>query len=69
MVGLAVELHEHEVPNFNHLWMVFVYHLRAADFGAFLLAAEVDMYFRAGTAGTCLSHLPEVVMLVAVDDV
>jgi hypothetical protein len=33
------------------------------------LRTEVDMNLRAGTAGTCVAHLPEVVVLVAVDDV
>ncbi len=32
------------------------------------IGTEVDVDFRAGTAGTGIAHLPEVVMLVAVDD-
>ena len=32
-VSLTVELHEHEVPDFDHLRMVFVYQLVAGHFG------------------------------------
>ena len=48
--------------------MVFVYHLRAGDGGAFLVRAEVDVNLRAGAAGAGIAHLPEVVVLVAVYD-
>ena len=69
VVGLAVELHKHEVPDFNHLGVVLVDQLGAGHFGTLLGRTEVDMDFRAGAAGTGLAHLPEVVVLVAVDDV
>ncbi len=47
--------------------MVVVHEVAAGYGGAFFVGAEVDMDFRAGTAGTCIAHFPEVVVLVAVD--
>ena len=68
-VGHAVVLHEHEVPDFNHLVVVGVHQGGAGDLGAFFFAAQVDMDFAAGTAGTRIAHLPEIVVLVAQQDV
>ena len=70
-VGLAVELHEHEVPNLNHLRVVLVHQVAARDATglALLRGTAIDMDLRAGAAGTRVAHLPEVVVLVAVDDV
>ena len=34
--------------------------------GALAVRTQVDVYLRAGAAGTCITHLPEVVVLVAV---
>ena len=67
-IGHAVVLHEHEIPNFNHLGVVLVDHLRTGDLGAFGIRAQVDVDFRAGTARTGFAHFPEVVVLIAVDD-
>ena len=68
-VGLAVELHEDEVPDLDHLRMARIDHLAARLGGDLRLIAQVEMNLRAGTAGTRLTHLPEVVVLVAADDV
>ena len=68
-VRLAVILHEHEVPDFDNLRMVMVHQLTARHFGALFFRTQVDMDFRARTARTRVAHLPEVVMLVSVDDV
>ncbi len=68
-VGLAVELHEHDVPYLDHLWVVFVDQLAAGHLSLLLGRARVVVYLRARTAGTGVAHLPEVVVLVAVDDV
>ena len=35
----------------------------------FGIATKVDMYLGAGTARTCIAHLPEVVFAISVDDV
>ena len=68
-VGLAVELHEDEVPDLDHLRMARIDHLAARLGGDLRLIAQVEMNLRAGTAGTRLTHLPEVVVLVTADDV
>ncbi len=68
-VGLAVVLHEHQVPYLDDLRMVVVDQRCAGDGGTLCLGTDVDVNFRAGTAWTRVAHLPEVVVLVAVDDV
>ena len=60
----AVEFHEHEVPDFNHLRVVFVDQIAAVDLGAFFVAAEVNVDFGARSTRPCLAHLPEVVLFV-----
>ncbi len=68
-IGLTVELHEHQVPNLNHLWVVFVYQVAARHSVGFLFGrTRVYVNLRARTAGTCVAHLPEVVVLRTVDD-
>ena len=70
-IGLAVELHEHDVPYLDDLRIVLVHEVATADTAglALLGGTAIDMYLGAGTTGTCVAHLPEVVVLVAVDDV
>ena len=66
---LAVELHEHEVPNLDHQMMARVDHVTARDRGDIGLVTQIEVDLAARTAGTRLAHLPEVVVLVAADDV
>jgi len=63
--GLCVELDEDEVPDLDALGGAFV------DEGAARVAGgrEIDVEFRARAARAGLAHHPEVVGLVAVDDV
>ena len=68
-VGLALELHEHDVPDLDDLRVVLVHQLAAGHLGFLLGGTAVEMDLGAGTAGACVAHLPEVVVLVAVDDV
>ena len=68
-VSLAVVLHEHDVPDLDHLWVVLVYQLTAWHLSLLLRSTRVNMDLRARTARTRIAHLPEVVVLVAVDDV
>ena len=68
-VSLAVILHEDEVPDFDDLRMVVVHQVTSGNFGTFFSRTEVNMDFRAGTTGTRVAHFPEVVVLVAVEDV
>ena len=69
-VCLAVKLHEHEVPYLDDLRVVLVdeFTPRLAG-GCFLLwGTGVYVYLRARTTGTCVAHLPEVIMLITIDD-
>ena len=68
-VGLAVELHEHEVPDLDYQVMALIDQGDAVNFGALFVAAKVDVDLAAGAAGAGVSHFPEIVMLVAEDDV
>ena len=49
--------------------MIVVDEITAGDFGTFFCRTEVDVDFRTRSARTCITHFPEVVVLVAVDDV
>ena len=62
-VGHAVELHEDEVPDFDHLRVVGVDEGGARCGGPVGVAAEVDVDFRARSAGPGFAHFPEVVLL------
>ena len=69
-VGLAVELHEHDVPYLDNLRVVFVDQFAPSRTVLLLfLGTAVDVNLGAGSAGTCVAHLPEVVVFVAIDDV
>ena len=67
-VGLAVVLHEHEVPDLDDLVIVGVHEFTAGNLRDFLVGAEVDVDLRAGAAGARVAHLPEIVVLVARED-
>ena len=68
-VGLAVVLHEHEVPDLDYLRVALVHEREAIDLGPLGIATQVDVNFGAGTAGTRIAHFPEVVVTVTVDNV
>ena len=70
-VSLAVELHEYDVPDLYDLWVVLVHQFAACLAGSLTLlrSTRVDVDLRAGTARTRVAHLPEVVVLVTVNDV
>ena len=61
--GVAVELHEDEVPDFDKPLAGVVREGARAGFGA-----EVVMDFRVGAAGAGFAHLPEVVVLIQAED-
>ena len=67
-VGLAVELHEDDVPDFNHLGIVLVHQLTTGHLRLLLGRTAVQVNLGTGSARTGITHFPEVVMLVAVDD-
>ena len=67
-VGLAIKLHKHDVPYLDNLRIILVYEACARHFGLFFGRTRVEMYLRTGAAWTRFAHLPEVVVLVSVDD-
>ena len=68
-VGLALVLHEDDVPYLDDLRVVLVHQFASGHLSFLFGCAAVEVYLRAWAAGTCVAHLPEVVVLVAVDDV
>ena len=68
-VGLAVVLHEDEVPDLDDLRVVLVDELAAGCLCLLGVRAAVVVDLRTGSAGARVAHLPEVVVLVAVQDV
>ena len=68
-ICLAVVLHEHEIPNLNHLRVVFVHQLTTGHLCLLLFRTRIHMNLRAGATRSCVTHLPEVVMPAAIDDV
>ena len=67
-VCLAVVLHENDIPDFNHLRIIFVDEFTARHFSLFLRCARVYMDLCTGTTWPRISHFPEIIMLVSIDD-
>ena len=67
----ALELHEDEVPDLDDVRVGLVHEVAPVKAGSGFLfrGADVDVDLGAGTAGTGLAHFPEVVVLVAQEDV
>ena len=68
-VGLAFELHEHDVPYLDDLWVVLVDKFTSGHLCLLLGRTAVQMNLGTGATRTCIAHFPEVVVLVAIDDV
>ena len=67
-VCLAVELHEDNVPNLNHLRMIFVYQFASRHFGTLFGTTAVHVNLRTRTTRTGVAHFPEVIVLVAIQN-
>ena len=67
-VGLALELHEYDVPYLDDLWVVLVYHVASWYLCLFFGRTAIEVYFGAWSAWSRVSHFPEIVVLVAIDD-
>ncbi len=61
--SIPIELHEDEIPDLNDAIARAVRPVVAWDRRPLIV-----MEFRAGPTGTCISHLPEVILLVAPDN-
>ena len=67
-ICLAIELHEHKVPNLDYLWVVLVNEFSSWHLCLFFGCARVEVYLRTRSARSRISHFPEIVVLVSVDD-
>ena len=63
-VGIGIELDENKVPDLDALGAALV---DQCSLGV-TIRGQVDVEFRAGAAGACLAHHPEVVLPVSGDD-
>ena len=68
-VCLPVELHEHEVPDFDDERVALVHELASRYLCYFLVASEVNVNFTAWSARACVTHFPEVVVFVSEENV
>ena len=64
-IGVCVELDEHKIPNFDAPRIFFVDE-RATGIAQ---RREIDVHLRARTARAGITHHPEIVFLVPIDDV
>lgn len=64
----AIELYEYVVPDLDHLRMVFIDQVATRDLRAFGIRSTVDVDLAAGTTGTGITHLPEIIFLISVND-
>ena len=67
-IRLAVVLHENEVPHFNYQRMVLVHQFLSGNLRSFFIRTDIDMDLATGTTGTLVTHFPEIVLLVPIDD-
>ena len=67
-VGLALELHEDDVPDLNDLRVVLIDEVTTGDLSFLFGRPAVEVNLGAGTARTRLAHFPEVIVLVAIND-
>ena len=63
-VGLSVVLHEHEVPNLDYERIALVHQLAPRHLRDLFIASQVNVNFTARAAWTCVTHFPEVIVLV-----
>ena len=67
-VRLAVILHEDDVPDLDDLRVIFVHQLTSRHFRTLLSRTAVHVDLTTRTARTRIAHFPEVIMLVAVQN-
>jgi len=61
----TVELHKDIIPNFDHLRMIVIHQGGAGLLLAFVVGTAVHMDLRTGTAGTGITHLPKIILLIS----
>ena len=67
-ISLTIELHEDDVPYLNYLWVILVDKFLSRHLSFLFLGTEVDMNLRARTTRTRVTHFPEVIVLITIDD-
>ncbi len=67
-VRLPVELHEHQVPDFYHQRIIPVHQLPPRFQRPFRIRSQIDVNLGTRTAGTHIPHLPEIILLIAVQN-
>ena len=68
-VSLTLELHEYDVPYLDNLWIVLIDEFTSRNLCLLFWCTRVEVNFGARTTRTCIAHLPEVIVLVTIDDV
>ena len=62
----TIELHENEVPDFNHQRIILVNEGYGIDFLTLVVIAEVDVDFGARAARTGIAHLPKIILFIPI---
>ena len=60
-----VELYKDIIPYLYHLWVVLIYQGCPTYLAALGIGPAIHMYLRTGTTGARISHLPEIIFLIA----
>ena len=68
-VSLTLELHEYDVPYLDNLWIVLIDELTSRHLCLLFWCTRVEVNLGARTTRTSIAHLPEVIVLVTIDDV
>src|SRR5690606_26100434 len=60
-IVLPIELHEYQVPDFDHLRMVGIDQRLPVNLSALRVTSHIYVYLRTRTAGTGITHFPKVI--------
>ena len=67
-VSFAVKLHKDQIPDLNYLWIIFIDQFTSGNFRLFFRSTRIQMDFRTRTTRTCITHFPEIIMFVTIDN-
>src|SRR5690606_28710277 len=67
-IFLAIELHKHQVPDFNYLGVIRVYERFTINSLTFDIGPAIYVDFGAGAAGARVAHFPKVIFFVTQQD-
>src|SRR5690606_25499241 len=63
-IVLPIELHEYQVPDFDHLRMICIDQCLPVNLSALRVTSHIYVYLRTRTAGADVTHFPKVISLV-----